>query len=120
MACNSCGCNTNPCCCPPNSGIPYQIPGPKGAQGIPGPQGNPGPTGPTGPIAPGGPTVFGQAYKTDLQIMNTGDPVIWTNVQNANGVSIANAPTNTQLQVSEDGLYQITFKILLTSESSPP
>lgn len=76
MSCNSCGCNTNPCCC----GAPYQISGPKGSQGVPGIQGNPGFIGPTGPA---GPSDF-------LQIKVTLSPA---EIQIANSVPVVAIPS---------------------------
>lgn len=48
--CNKC--HKTPCCCVPNGGIPYQIPGPQGPVGPTGPQGVAGPQGPQGPQGP--------------------------------------------------------------------
>lgn len=69
MSCNRC--HTSPCCCPPNGGVPYQIPGPMGPQGPIGLQGNPGPIGPVGPPGPGANAqVLANAIFVDSQFGN--------------------------------------------------
>lgn len=76
--CNTCGCNTNPCCCPkttaPYYGLQY-IPGPQGPMGPQGAQGPAGPAGPQGPQGPAAPPYFGQQFgnHNDIQQMRISD-----------------------------------------------
>ena len=116
MSCNSCGCNTNPCCCPPNNGIPFSNPGAQGPQGPPGIQGNPGangapgPTGPTGPAGTSPDPVYGQALRITDDLLSLNDPISWQVVQGENGVSLANP---SEIQVTAPGAYQIVWQVTI-------
>jgi len=113
MSCNSCGCNTNPCCCPPNGGVPYQIPGGQGPQGPQGIQGNPGPPGPAGV---GSDPAYGQLYSTTDQIVAPDAPVVWDGIQNEINGSL---PLPTRLRVTEPGRYQITWAVTVPIPIAP-
>ena len=129
MSCNSCGCNTNPCCCPPNGGIPYIMPGAQGPIGPAGRQGNPGangadgadgaqgPQGPQGPAGAGSTPVYGQAYAgVGSQLLANNTAVNWSGLQNEDNIILTGL---TGITPNASGRYRVEWKIEINSVPDP-
>lgn len=64
-------------------------------------------------------SVYGQAYSKTNQNVNTGNPVVWANLQNSSGLTL-NTPTNTKVKVSTSGKYQIKWLVEIFSQNTQP